>query len=220
MIKDYAEIKKAICFDIGGTLLENKNNNSLIEKLINICEGCEYSEIVFAAKESFMKSKTSLVVASKYFCEFLHLDETIYIKVYETLKNHRSESIIFVEVLEVLKFLKARGYILLAISNNYFWNTNQVFNNNLSEYFDYVLYSYECNSVKPDKKIFKEMEYLTELRSKEILLVGDSWTSDVVGAKKAGWDIIYINRDLHHKCMIHEKSVLVISNLKELYNYL
>lgn len=48
--------------------------------------------------------------------------------------------------------------------------------------------------LKPDKEIFNEIEKFTENKPNEILMVGDSFKSDIVGAKNMKWNYLKINR--------------------------
>lgn len=50
---------------------------------------------------------------------------------------------------------------------------------------------------KPDKAIFDLAKKQMELSTKNLYYVGDSFENDVIGAKKAGWQTIWINRRQH-----------------------
>ncbi len=66
----------------------------------------------------------------------------------------------------------------------------------LSKYFDFILTSYEVKSSKPDKKIFDQALKRIGLKNPSACYhVGDSITSDVNGAVKAGWTAIRINEN-------------------------
>lgn len=47
---------------------------------------------------------------------------------------------------------------------------------------------------KPHKDIFKYVEEKMDLDPKDTYYVGDTFANDVVGAKRAGWKSIWINR--------------------------
>ncbi len=47
---------------------------------------------------------------------------------------------------------------------------------------------------KPDARLFQEVEKQLGYESNEILMVGDSYASDVIGAKEAGWNYAQLCR--------------------------
>lgn len=51
----------------------------------------------------------------------------------------------------------------------------------------------EINYTKPDVKIFQIVERNLELTGNDILYIGDDLENDVIGAKKANWQSIYLN---------------------------
>lgn len=55
--------------------------------------------------------------------------------------------------------------------------------------------SEEVGSAKPRKAIFEFSEKQAGVGASEILYIGDSWSSDVVGSVNAGWNIVWFNRN-------------------------
>ena len=58
---------------------------------------------------------------------------------------------------------------------------------NLAEYFDFVLTSYECQSEKPETKMFEMAIAKSQADPATAYHVGDSLSRDVGGAAAAGW---------------------------------
>jgi putative hydrolase of the HAD superfamily len=85
----------------------------------------------------------------------------------------------------------------------------------LREYFSQIIISDEHDLVKPEEKIFRLAESLSNARREECVMIGDSYESDIVGAKNAGWEAIYLK---HH--FDQERDCLTISTLDELRDYL
>lgn len=56
----------------------------------------------------------------------------------------------------------------------------------------------EVNALKPNPKIFKVAEERLGLAPETSYYIGDSFINDVVGAKKVGWNSIYLNRRSHN----------------------
>ena len=68
----------------------------------------------------------------------------------------------------------------------------------LSTYVDFITYSEESQSSKPQKQIFEngiKKSGLTNLKGEEILHIGDDFKKDYLGAKNLGWNALLIQRD-------------------------
>jgi FMN phosphatase YigB (HAD superfamily) len=67
--------------------------------------------------------------------------------------------------------------------------------NGLRKYFDSIVYSYKTGLLKPDQKIFELSLRQLKADPKMTLMIGDSFESDIKGAKNAGIDGILISKD-------------------------
>lgn len=97
--------------------------------------------------------------------------------------------------LYVLDELKKRGYTLYATTNGVKRTQNKrIKEAGLNKYFDFICISEEIGYQKPQKEYFDFCINKTGLSDKgKILVVGDSESSDVLGAKNAGLDICWLN---------------------------
>lgn len=57
-----------------------------------------------------------------------------------------------------------------------------------------MFHSAALGYAKPDPRFFQAIAARLELDPVEILLVGDDWENDYLGARAAGWQAIYLNR--------------------------
>jgi putative hydrolase of the HAD superfamily len=64
----------------------------------------------------------------------------------------------------------------------------------LEPYFTHVVLSEEVGAQKPNPKIFEEALRINGISAAEALMIGDSYTSDVQGAKAAGIDQMWLRR--------------------------
>ena len=64
----------------------------------------------------------------------------------------------------------------------------------LEPYFTHVVLSEEVGAQKPNPKIFEEALHINAISAAEALMIGDSYTSDVQGAKAAGIDQMWLRR--------------------------
>ena len=65
----------------------------------------------------------------------------------------------------------------------------------LDQYVDVLVVSEEAGVSKPDPRIFRIALERLECRADQAVMVGDSWSADIVGASGAGIRAIWFNRD-------------------------
>jgi putative hydrolase of the HAD superfamily len=65
----------------------------------------------------------------------------------------------------------------------------------LGQYFESVVFAQDHRVAKPDKGIFEVAERELGVGPAACVLVGDHPLNDVVGAKRAGWAAVWIDRD-------------------------
>lgn len=91
----------------------------------------------------------------------------------------------------------------------------------LGGYFEAVVFAQDHRVAKPDKGIFEVVERELGLAPAACALVGDHPLNDVVGAKRAGWHAVWLNRegegDAFWRLHGHdERPDAVVSSLAEL----
>jgi putative hydrolase of the HAD superfamily len=103
-------------------------------------------------------------------------------------------NILFPYTIEILEYLKDKGYDLHLITNG-FENTQhtKLRNAGLSGYFGQVITSEGSNSLKPHKEIFDYAFRKTGANPAESIMLGDSIEVDIQGAINAGIDQVYID---------------------------
>jgi FMN hydrolase / 5-amino-6-(5-phospho-D-ribitylamino)uracil phosphatase len=96
----------------------------------------------------------------------------------------------------------------------------------LAGYFETVVFAQDHRVAKPDKGIFEVVERELGVAPKRCVQVGDHPLNDVVGAKRAGWRAVWLNRevdgadagggDAFWKLHDDERPDAVVSSLSEL----
>ncbi|WP_299833856.1 HAD family hydrolase [uncultured Tenacibaculum sp.] len=198
---------KVIVFDLYNTLVEIRNNNKFFLQLykeslngFNI-DISLYLELVMTKNESEL-----FEVLPDEFSELF--------RKYEHVLNEEVNSIfVYDEVLNSLQELQKK-YRLFLISNLVFPYKKPVYNLDLNSYFETMIFSCDFGHMKPDEKIFREIEKRTKVESEEVLMIGDSLKSDIKGAEKMGWKSIQIDRKTN------SNNLKAIKDLKELKKYL
>ena len=92
----------------------------------------------------------------------------------------------------------------------------------LGAYFDSVVFAQDHRVVKPDKGLFEVSERELGVGPAACVLVGDHPLNDVVGAKRAGWSAVWLDRDGGDAGMFEqladgdERPDAIVSSLHEL----
>lgn len=116
---------------------------------------------------------------------------------------------------QILKLLRERGYKIYATTNGVaVTQYKRVKNSGLEPFFDGVFVSEEAGYQKPQKEYFDFVIDRTEEKCREnILIIGDSQSSDILGGINAGIDTCWYNP---HKATALYFSKYEISSLDEL----
>lgn len=102
---------------------------------------------------------------------------------------------VFPDVVPALEVLRQGGYRLAVLSN---WDTRlrpllQALR--LADFFEVLVISGEVGWHKPDPRLFAHAARQLGLPPRQILHVGDSWAEDVGGARRAGWQAVWLARN-------------------------
>jgi putative hydrolase of the HAD superfamily len=178
---------KTIVFDLYNTLIEIRKPNHFFLKLFKASQDgfdmdvSTYLHLVM--KNDVEELKNSLPT------EF----SALYNEKLPSLIEEINSIVVYPGTMDVLKDLK-QDFRIFLISNLATPYKKPVFSNNLDLYFEKMIFSCDCGLLKPSKEIFKEVEKITKNKPSEILMVGDSFKSDIIGAKNMKWNYLKINR--------------------------
>ncbi|HCS86921.1 MAG TPA: noncanonical pyrimidine nucleotidase, YjjG family [Bacteroidales bacterium] len=96
---------------------------------------------------------------------------------------------------EVIPYLAAR-YPLTIISNGFVEVQYQkIDRSGLRPYFRHIILSEEVGIQKPQPEIYEKALTLNAIQACEAVMIGDSFSSDIVGAKTAGIDQIWVKSE-------------------------
>jgi putative hydrolase of the HAD superfamily len=105
-----------------------------------------------------------------------------------------TRNLLFPHTLEILGWLKGKGYQLHLITNGFEKTQHsKLFHSGLSGYFSEVVTSEGSNSLKPHKDIFEYAFLRTGAQKNESIMIGDSMEIDIQGAINAGIDQVHVN---------------------------
>ena len=138
------------------------------------------------------------------------------------LKIMTTQTELFPGTIEVLAQLQKKGYHLHIITNGFKEvQHDKLINTGLQKFFTDVYISEEIKSPKPSRQIFEHAIKSSNARKKESLMIGDSWESDIVGAKNFGIDQVFYrlnDEEINYNGL--GAPTYIISDLKELLEIL
>jgi len=125
---------------------------------------------------------------------------------------------VFEYTYEILEYLTVKKYSLHLITNG-FEKTQKIKleSAGLTKYFKNVVTSEISNSVKPKKEIFEYAIAKAKCSMEESIMIGDNLNADILGAKNAGMDSVFVN---HINGENNEVPTYTIHHLKELESIL
>ena len=116
---------------------------------------------------------------------------------------------------ETLEALRDKGYRLFAASNSFgHLQRSRLQHAGILHLFEDTYISMDIGYDKPDVRFYEEALRRCRLQPHEVLMVGDSMTTDIIGARAAGLDAVYFNR--RNEPTDPHSSVAVIHSLPEL----
>lgn len=99
------------------------------------------------------------------------------------------------EAKEMLDILQAKGYRLFAASNSFgHLQRRRLERAGILPYFEDTYISMDIGYDKPDIRFFQEALRRCGLQPNEVLMIGDSMTTDILGAQAAGIEALFFDR--------------------------
>ena len=96
---------------------------------------------------------------------------------------------------QMLDTLKEKGYRLFAASNSFaHLQRSRLEQAGILHYFEDTFISMDIGYDKPDIRFYQEALRRANLQPHEVLMIGDSMTTDVLGAQAAGIDALFFDR--------------------------
>lgn len=125
------------------------------------------------------------------------------------------DEIEIVDGIEDLLLYLSDKYKIFTASNGIFkMQENRLKKSNLDKYFDNVFVSDKIGFEKPDKKFFQKIMDLTKFSNDDLIMIGDSIKSDIIGAKNSKIKSIYFNKE--NKKISDKNFTYQVKNLSEI----
>lgn len=208
-------MKKGLIFDLYDTLIFLRKKNYPFSKVMDFFGINSHQRLIW--RETLLTSSFSQL---SDFLRIQGLSDPPDIPIFETaLTEEINSAEIFEEVYSVLDELK-ENYLLVLASNLATPYKAPYFYLELDYYFHATYFSCDIGLKKPDKAFFELIIKEIGLPKSDLIMIGNSFTSDVNGAQNAGIDAILVNRlQKSYPPVIEVKNLstisLAISNLEK-----
>lgn len=184
-----------LAFDLWNTIAYSLESDPLIELANNILQitlfNLEYLQSLLQTKEF----RSSIA-----FTEICHLLEIPYCHDREVMFKHliekeRNNFTVFEETIPVLRQAKEIGFTVSIVSNLWDFCIPVIEKKLLSQFkFDYIFYSFKIGSVKPKIKFFQAIQ-TAGINLSELIVIGGSFHSDILGSINSGAMAIWLRRE-------------------------
>lgn len=127
--------------------------------------------------------------------DFKIADDTLSQKMSDTfLAMLPTRTILFPHAIELLQYLQEKNYHLHLITNGFETvQHSKLKYSGLAPFFKEVITSEGSNSLKPNKEIFDYAFKRANAIPDNSIMIGDTVDVDILGAKNAGMDQVYVN---------------------------
>ena len=125
---------------------------------------------------------------------------------------------------ELVRYL-AKKYPLTVVTNGFVEVQYEKFDKSgLRDCFSHIVLSEEVGCQKPNPRIFEEALRMNGLQAEDVVMIGDSWNSDIQGAINAGIDQIWIRKNKEQgtksQDTIEQTATYIVQSLSEVMEIL
>ncbi len=209
---------KNYIFDLYGTMVDIRTNEYEIETWQKVADTLKFYGVFYNADELkeayFAGCELQMTLGKANFQNpeidvvevFRQICANKGVKVAKSLATHLAQEFrafstqyirLYDGVLETLAKLKKSGKKLYILSNaQTCFTKTEVARLGLRKYFHGVMYSSDCKCAKPDPKFFEMLVQKYNLNKKECVYIGNDPYNDVMGARNAKIDCLWIKTGL------------------------
>jgi putative hydrolase of the HAD superfamily len=151
--------------------------------------------------------------------EFKNGDEALAHKMADQfLEILPTKQALFPHTVEVLTYLKNKQYHLHLITNGFEKTQHHKMKTaGIDGFFSEVITSEGSNSLKPHPEIFEYALLRTAAEKKNSIMIGDTPEVDILGARKAGIDQVYVNHTGNKEPVDATFTVYSLKELEEIF---
>lgn len=189
---------KAIIFDFWGTLVENGIFPSPVKQVKYILRvPMSFRDFIIRFEHTIMtKPYADMNEAFSAVCEEFRInaDERVIERLVGMWNKNELLAKPFLETIEVLEKLKKKGIKVALISDSTPTIKRVVEKFGLADYFDEMMFSFDTGLLKTDPEMYHKLVEKLGVKPDEVVVIGDSIPTDIIGAKNAGLKTILLDR--------------------------
>lgn len=187
------DLLEAVCFDIGGTLVEMERG-TLAEEVAAEIDADQHvvRDLLIQHGKRRRTTPAQLAAAITLGCQCPQYTDLV-VGLLTRRRTDVSTPRLFDDTLATLQALAGVGWRIFYLSNA----VGYVDAGPAPSYYSYaeiILHSWEIGACTPDVAAYRAIEDRCGLNPETILHVGDSWDTDVIGALDAGWQAVHLAR--------------------------
>lgn len=218
---------KYILCDLDNTILDFKKGEESAIKRVFESEGLTFSDELYARYHDIniglwreleagkVDKRHVLTHRFEVFFKTLDIDVDGAVKEQIFRENINNSHDLVDGALQFLDYLKSKGYILCTATNGVFYTQmKRMKDAGILDYFTHHFISEEIGFEKPHHNFFKHcIETLGDTDLSQVLMIGDTYTSDIIGAQQFEIDSCYYG-------VKQVEATYHIENLSEIKNIL
>jgi len=109
---------------------------------------------------------------------------------------------------EMLEFLSEKKYTLHILTNGFpDVQPVKLRSGKIEKFFSNVFISDEIGYRKPQPELYAFVMQRIKARSEECLMIGDQYLTDIAGAREAGWQALWFNRENSKRYTYHPQVI-------------
>lgn len=194
---------KAIIFDFDGTLSNRQENaygvfSDYFRDYFKQMNDLEYEamlqDLIMYDCNGTIPVKTRMIPFKNKYGKYLpeNFEEEFIPFYYDHMFEY---AVLKKETIDVLERLKGKYKLAILSNGDSKSQHNKITKVGIEQYFDEVLVSGDIGIHKPDKRIFEYVADKLNVKLEECLMVGDVFSSDILGAINAGITPVWILED-------------------------
>lgn len=213
---------ETIIFDIDGTLIDSEcyrltsklcrvykiiDEATLYNQLIDFFSECDTRLQSIRVKRDYIYEiavDTITLLRDEKICPITFIDDMDRLNILSPPKQG---------AVELLKYLKAKRYTLLILTNWFkFFQWQRLANLRMHQYFDQI-YAVDNSFLKPDERSI--LKIFDNYKKDDCILIGDSLTADIQCANNVGIDSIWVN-SYEHPASYNNKPTIEVKKLLDI----
>ncbi|MBD3171930.1 HAD-IA family hydrolase [Candidatus Bathyarchaeota archaeon] len=201
-----------LCFDLDGTLCdlwdsEEQAMYRLIDRLHTQCEHTreqlveEYKDTWSIYKKSYMRKvdrgEEEMTIRTQHITELLKELEVIddpHLLAQDHWNTVLKEMQIYPDAVPTVQILAEKRKLTMITNGAPRFQREKINRIGIEEYIEEIIVSGELGHHKPCKLIFDIMTQRINSQPEEMVYIGNDYHKDIIGAHKAGWSTVWVNR--------------------------